>query len=98
MKIFLMLLTMSISFISFDASAQSYSSAGCYAYTACPFGGTISCQVYGYSYAGYASGSKCMWHVIPGRQVQCRGYTQSFDHWGNTVWAWQNFTFRCPGT
>ncbi len=82
-------------FQSVDSQAQNYSSAGCRAYTTCPNGGTIWCQTYGYSYAGMASGSRCYWNVVPYYSVECGGYTQSKDWFGNTVWAWNKFRYTC---
>ena len=92
--------------ISHFAQAQVQTSANtCYAYTDCydyygRYTGRVTCQVYGYAALyGYGStGSSCQFQVQPGVAVYCAGYQQSYNSYtGQTQWAWQNFTSRCPG-
>lgn len=91
---------------TFMSEAQVMSSAySCAATTPClnPYGyqiGQISCQVYGHQYVsgyGVASSSSCTWGVIPYQAVQCTGFQQVQNAYGQYVWAWQNFSFSCPG-
>ncbi len=102
MKMFLICLSLLASASTFgvaqDASAQYYSAASCRAYTTCPFSAPISCQVYGGSTAGFSSESQCNWWVVPYQSVSCNGFTRSRDAWGNYVWGWASFNYRCPGT
>jgi len=97
-----------VSLFSVPAQAQQYSSSSCKAYTQCykrdPWGntvpnGAISCQVYGAAYTNYAGGntSQCSWFVQPYVSVSCQGFVKSYDYYGNVVWGWQNYNFRCPG-
>lgn len=88
------------------ASAQYFTSAtSCYGYTACTdyYGnhiGTVSCQVYGAQYVqgfGIAASNNCSWFVQPYVGVQCSGYAQVVNAYGQTTFAWQNYTARCPG-
>ena len=47
--------------------------AGCYAYTSCSNGGTISCQTYG---------AACTWNTRIYQSVSCTGYN-GFGNWVN---------------
>lgn len=96
-----------VSLFTVTANAQWQSSqSSCYAYTDCfssgmygsVYNGRIACQTYGSAYAfGPAStGSACSWYVVPGRSVQCSGFSQTRDYYGNFVWGWQNFSYVCP--
>jgi hypothetical protein len=71
---------------SADAKQMQAQSSGynCFAYTACQYGGTIACHVYGVS----STSSMCTWWVIPYRAVGCTGA----DAYG----VWQSYTFYCP--
>ncbi|MBI3556579.1 MAG: hypothetical protein HY074_09975 [Deltaproteobacteria bacterium] len=53
-------------------TAPKAEAAACYAYTACAWGGTISCQTYG---------DGCTFFTVPYRTVTCRG----FDVYGRWV-------------
>lgn len=66
----------------FDAALVTWRrGTSCYAWTRCANGSTISCQVYG------SSQTRCLWQVIPGVRVDCKG----FDDYG----YWQHFWSRC---
>ncbi len=88
------------------ASAQYQTSAyNCSAYTTCVdnYGnqiGQISCEVLGYqavqSY-GYSANQSCQWFVQPYVAVQCAGYQQVVDAYGQYAYQWQTFSYRCPG-
>lgn len=97
-----------VSLFAVTANAQwQYSQGGCYAYTDCyssnyygqpVYTGTISCQTYGstYAYGPASGGNSCSWYVVPGRSVQCTGFAQVRDYYGNFVWGWQNYSYSCP--
>ena len=102
-KLFTLLLLVGTSISTAHAQSSSYTS--CHAYTACVRydgngraynNGTISCQVYGSSYAFGTSDSACSWSVMPYQSVDCSGYIRSRDMYGNTVWGWQNYHVDCP--
>lgn len=97
-----------VSLFSASVQAQSYSSTVCKAYTQCfardAWGNTvpngyIACEVYGAAYTNYAGGntSQCNWGVQPYTAVSCNGFVQTRDVYGNVVWGWQSYNFRCPG-
>lgn len=75
----------------------SYSSTSCYAYTTCPNGRRIYCQVYGYNYSSVPSrfSNSCSFAVWPGRAVQCKGYAQQSDYYGNYYWSYVNIPVSC---
>lgn len=82
----------------------NYSTTSCYAYTDCydhwnRYQGRVWCKTYGYAYSGYngSSSSSCSWRVIPNYGVDCRGFQQVRDYWGNVRWQWNTVTFKCPG-
>lgn len=102
-RLFVFVLSMVMTLAS---NAQVSSSAySCAATTPClnQFGyqiGQISCQVYGHQYVsgyGVASSSSCSWGVIPYQAIQCSGFQQIQNEYGQYVWAWQNYSFSCPG-
>lgn len=93
-----------LSLVSFSAFAQQYSSqTECHAYTTCfdYYGnpvGVARCDVYGSTYIsnGGNSNNACSWAVYPGQGVQCAGYAQVQNQFGQWVWSWQNFQAACP--
>ena len=101
-------LVFAFALISVTAQAQNASWSSCSAYTQCylydAYGnaypnGSISCQTYGSAYSGYfgATQSQCQWNVQAYRSVTCSGFVQTTDVYGNVIWGWQNFHYRCPG-
>lgn len=70
------------------AEVEAYESYGtCYAYTTCPNGRSIWCQVSGRS----SDRTACSWYVVPGVSVECHGFVS--DPW--LGWIWQNYHFTC---
>jgi hypothetical protein len=101
-------LSLLVSIFTVSAQAQNYSETHCKAYTQCLTrdmwgrtipNGVISCEVFGAAYTNYAGGntSQCNWRVQPYAAVSCQGFVKSYDFYGNAVWGWQNFNFKCPG-
>lgn len=80
-----------------NASWQ-YSAQSCYAYTQCPDGRMISCNTYGLNYSNVPSymSNQCRAFAVPGRFVQCQGYVQQSDRWGNFRWISANIPVSCP--
>jgi hypothetical protein len=74
-----------------------YSSTVCNAITMCPNGMKIYCTAYGMNYGNVPSymSNSCRTRVVPGRSVQCQGYAQQVDAWGNYVWASVNIPISC---
>ncbi|MFT6632935.1 MAG: hypothetical protein ACJAS4_002903 [Bacteriovoracaceae bacterium] len=101
------LILLLVVFYSFGANAYNqphgynqrwqYSSTVCSAVTRCPNGLKIYCTVYGMNYGNVPSymSNSCRTRVIPGRSVQCQGYAQQVDAWGNYVWASANIPLSC---
>jgi hypothetical protein len=93
-----------MSLVASDSKAQNFSSAySCFATTPCLdyngyIVGQISCEVYGHQYVsgyGVASNASCTWGVVPYQSVQCTGFQQVQNQYGQYVWAWQNYSFSC---
>ena len=74
-----------------------YSATNCYAYTTCPNGRVISCQVYGMNYGNVPSymSNQCRSAVVHGRFVQCVGYVQQWNRFQGYFWAQANIPVRC---
>ncbi len=92
-----------IMLLSSTAFAQQFSSQTvCKAQTTCfnAYGQpttTAWCQVYGASYVtNGASNNACNWVVVPNVGVECSGYTQVRNAYGQMVWTWQTITAQCP--
>jgi hypothetical protein len=75
----------------------TYSATTCSAATVCPNGRRIYCRTYGYNYSNIPSymTNSCSWALWPGRGVQCRGYVQKRDFYGNFYWAYVNLPVSC---
>jgi hypothetical protein len=101
MKLLIVIATLLSSLSSFanfyPNQSWNYSATSCNAYTQCPNGRVISCQVYGMNYGNVPSymSNQCRAFAIPGRFVQCQGYVQRVDTWGNRMWASVNLPISC---
>ena len=98
------LITLGILTASFSSFANfypnhswNYSTSSCKAYTRCPNGRVISYEVYGSNYGNVPSymSNQCRAMVLPGRFVNCEGYVQSIDAWGNWTWLSAKFPVSC---
>ncbi len=82
----LMLVLAAVLSLTVGATAQAGMSYNtCYAYTACPGGGMIQCQVWGSA----TTWTACTWNVIPYQSVRCEGY--------NGFGMWEVINVSCPG-
>jgi hypothetical protein len=92
MKIKNLFIIMSMLFIS-STQAQvvdtrwQFGSPVCKAYTVCPNGTPIWCQTVSYNYgnAPATAANLCRTRVIPGQFIQCQGFADQLDSWGNTI-------------
>lgn len=88
------LIVLSLAFSASVFSQEMSSSERCYAYTVCPNGGVVSCEVYGSEYVNTLGGgvqeSSCSWSVAPYQAVRCSGWQAQQDAWGNMYWEWMD--------
>ncbi len=74
-----------------------YNSSSCRAMTVCPNGMRIYCETFWMNYGNVPSymSNMCRTRVVPGQFIQCQGYVQQIDAWGNMTWSQANIPLSC---
>ena len=95
--LFIILTASASSFAQFVNTAWVYGNTKCAAQTDCPNGKRISCQTVAlnYGYAPAVPNNLCRTRVVPGQFIQCQGYSDRPNAFGQIQFVPTNIPVSC---